>query len=35
VQTLKRGYGHTQCGVYARVVEGGRIAQGDPVIIED
>lgn len=35
VQTLKRGYGHTQCGIYARVVEGGRIAQGDPVIIED
>lgn len=35
VQTLKRGYGHTQCGVYARVVEDGRIARGDPVIIED
>lgn len=27
---LERGYGHTQCGVYARVVHGGRIAVGDP-----
>lgn len=28
VQTLKRGYGHAQCGVYARVVAGGAIAAG-------
>lgn len=30
---LERGYDHTQCGVYARVVEGGRIAVGDPVTL--
>lgn len=32
---LERGYGHTQCGVYARVVEGGRVALGDPVTLSD
>ncbi len=30
---LERGYDHTQCGVYARVVEGGRVAVGDPVTL--
>lgn len=33
VQTLKRGYGHAQCGVYARVVAGGSIATGDGVTL--
>jgi len=31
LQALRRGFGHTQCGVYARVVTGGRVALGDPV----
>ena len=30
---LKQGYGHTTCGVYARVVTGGPIAPGDPVTV--
>ncbi|MBP2314185.1 MOSC domain-containing protein [Azospirillum soli] len=30
---LERGYDHTQCGVYARVVEGGRVTLGDPVAL--
>ena len=29
--TLQRGFGHVDMGVYARVVEGGEIATGDPV----
>lgn len=29
VQTLRMNFGHIDCGVYARVVEGGRIAVGD------
>ncbi|MGQ9366584.1 MOSC domain-containing protein [Azospirillum sp. ST 5-10] len=33
LQALQRGYGHVQCGLYARVVEGGRIAPGDPVTL--
>jgi len=28
---LQRGYGHIDCGIYARVVDGGRIAIGDTV----
>ena len=28
---LKRGFGHTQCGVYVRVTEGGRVAAGDTI----
>jgi len=28
---MRRGLGHTQCGVYARVVTGGRAAVGDAV----
>ena len=31
---LRRGYGHVSCGVYGRVVAGGRIQVGDPVTIE-
>lgn len=33
LQALSRGFGHTQCGVYARVVAGGRVAVGDPVVV--
>ncbi len=31
---LGRGYGHQQCGVYARVLSGGTITAGDPVSLE-
>lgn len=31
VALLRRGWGHTDFGVYAKVVGGGRIALGDPV----
>lgn len=33
LKTLQGSYGHTECGVYARVIEGGRIAVGDPVTL--
>ncbi|HMK88055.1 MAG TPA: MOSC domain-containing protein [Methylocystis sp.] len=29
VQTLRKNFGHVDCGVYARVLNGGRIAPGD------
>jgi uncharacterized protein YcbX len=29
VQTLRQNFGHIDCGIYARVVEGGRIRIGD------
>lgn len=29
LQAMRRGLGHTECGVYARVVTGGRVAVGD------
>jgi len=31
VQTLRRTFGHIDCGVYARVLQGGRIAAGDAI----
>jgi uncharacterized protein YcbX len=31
VQTLRKGFGHIDCGVYARVEAGGRLATGDPI----
>lgn len=31
---LERGYGHSEVGVYARVVQSGRIACGDPVTLD-
>lgn len=33
LKALQDGFGHTDCGVYARVEEGGPIAVGDPVAI--
>ncbi len=33
VQTLRENYGHIDCGVYARVVSGGRIACGDALAL--
>ncbi|MGP9813339.1 MOSC domain-containing protein [Rhodopseudomonas sp. NSM] len=30
-ETLQRQLGHADCGVYAKVIEGGRIAKGDKV----
>lgn len=35
VQILQRGYGHGECGVYARVLTGGAIAVGDAVAVLD
>lgn len=32
---LMRGFGHDCCGVYARVVQGGEVAVGDPVLVMD
>lgn len=33
LQSLMDGFGHTQMGVYAEVVAGGRVAVGDPVAV--
>lgn len=33
LQSLADGFGHTQMGVYAEVVAGGRVAVGDPVAV--
>jgi hypothetical protein len=33
VELLERSFGHHDCGVYARIVEGGRIAPGDPLTV--
>jgi uncharacterized protein YcbX len=32
---LMRTFGHADCGVYARVLEGGRIASGNEVVVTD
>ncbi|MGA3310364.1 MAG: MOSC domain-containing protein [Xanthobacteraceae bacterium] len=32
-QTLMRSHGHADCGVYAKVVRGGEIAEGDEIAI--
>jgi uncharacterized protein YcbX len=32
--TLTQNLGHTDCGIYAEVIDGGRIAKGDEVTIE-
>lgn len=32
--TLMRSFGHTDCGIFAEVLQGGLIAEGDPVRIE-
>jgi uncharacterized protein YcbX len=34
-RSMQLAYGHTFCGVYARVVDGGRIARGDDVTITE
>ncbi|MCK5273984.1 MAG: MOSC domain-containing protein, partial [Alphaproteobacteria bacterium] len=31
LKILRQGFGHTNCGIYARVVAGGRIEKGDTV----
>jgi uncharacterized protein YcbX len=31
LKTLQQGFGHTKCGIYARVTAGGRIKKGDTV----
>ena len=31
-RTIMETYGHTDCGVYAEVIEGGEIAVGDAII---
>jgi uncharacterized protein YcbX len=31
---MRRGYGRLDCGVFARVTQPGRVAVGDPVIVE-
>lgn len=35
VQTLRLNFGHIDCGVYARVVQGGRVATGDAISLID
>jgi hypothetical protein len=32
--TLMRRFGHNECGIYAEVIEGGSIAIGDKVVVE-
>lgn len=32
-KTLMSGFGHTYCGIYARVVTGGTVATGNPVTV--
>ena len=31
---LQRGFGHTQCGIYVRVTQGGRVATGDALTVD-
>lgn len=33
LKILQQGFGHTKCGVYARVLAGGTIAKGDPITV--
>lgn len=35
VKGLHTAYGHTDCGIYAKVLSGGRIAPGDAITLED
>lgn len=30
-KALMRGYGHIECGIFARVIEGGTVRKGDPL----
>ncbi len=34
VEALRAGYGHTNCGIYTKVIAGGEIAAGDKFVIE-
>lgn len=34
VQTLRAGWGHIDCGVYARIARGGTLRKGDPIELE-
>lgn len=34
VQTIRKAFGHIDCGVYAQVEQGGRIRRGDEVTVE-
>jgi uncharacterized protein YcbX len=31
--TLRRGFGHEDCGIYAQVIEGGEISTGDEIVL--
>lgn len=33
VQTIRKAFGHIDCGVYARIEKGGRVARGDGVTV--
>jgi hypothetical protein len=33
VQTIRKSFGHIDCGVYARIEKGGRISRGNEVIL--
>ncbi|MGJ0506941.1 MAG: MOSC domain-containing protein [Methylocystis sp.] len=35
VQTIRKAFGHIDCGVYARIDEGGRVSRGDGVTLLD
>jgi uncharacterized protein YcbX len=32
-QTIRKAFGHIDCGVYARIEKGGRIAVGDDITL--
>ena len=34
VQTIRNAFGHIDCGVYARIEAGGRLALGDAVELQ-
>jgi hypothetical protein len=32
-QALQQGFGHAECGIYARVISAGAVAVGDAVTV--